>query len=733
MSFWSRVKGRRRRDDGDRPPAVRQSQSCDGLMVAAASATNRTGSGEATARVSLAQFLADIRKENTEAGGPGEESSRSLTSWSSLVKQRSRLSKSVKEFLVDPNALGYLIQFLETRNASQLVKFWLDVESFRLAASHKISSGSHHIKADAHRLECVPEVPDGEHEASPSSPASLDNQDGSLAASESAESYDSGYCKSSEGSTRSDCGLSLRLDGDGSYADSVNGPALRADFDSLRGTGTDGFSEIFRPQQAGTNLPTTLEKEAVLKNASGISTNRTEDAVNIYKRYIAPDSVKPVAIPTELKKEMVELICHESGLVSPHCFDQAQVAVEELLERDHFPHFLQSEFNAKHQVDILTGGQVFITDILFNDTALFHFMEFMESLSQRPLVEFWMAAINFQQSIERVCRTPSPLPSSPSPEPVQGELGGRRTLSTTSSSLRRSESEATLDAMVLYDKFFSMQASMPLGFDDKIRLEIEKNICEEGGPGLDCFALPLELIARYLEQIYLQPFLNSKLFHNYVRDLIATIQLSPRAGGSTLRRSTSSESISSCGSTETTNSKVSSCSGRKVQPPPRNTLLASGGKLDGSMNMSIDSLSLSDPDSLWRRKPIRENVGRVDSLGRYCPGWDEAPDTTKMGVLSMAAKRLTGAGPHQAKLKEEMAWQVAESFIRDVTSITMSPENSPQTPTSRKLDCSATSADFGNCGLERSCLNGGDFEWDNLCLGNNLRKSKSDTFGLGYF
>jgi hypothetical protein len=37
----------------------------------------------------------------------------------------------LQEFLGDPNALGYLIQFLETRNASQLVKFWLDVESFR--------------------------------------------------------------------------------------------------------------------------------------------------------------------------------------------------------------------------------------------------------------------------------------------------------------------------------------------------------------------------------------------------------------------------------------------------------------------------------------------------------------------------------------------------------------------------------------------------------------------------
>ncbi len=40
------------------------------------------------------------------------------------------------------------------------------------------------------------------------------------------------------------------------------------------------------------------------------------------------------------------------------------------------------------------------------------------------------------------------------------------------------------------------------GFDDRIRQEIEQNICAEGGPGLDCFALPLELIARYLEQVW---------------------------------------------------------------------------------------------------------------------------------------------------------------------------------------------------------------------------------------
>ena len=41
--------------------------------------------------------------------------------------------------------------------------------------------------------------------------------------------------------------------------------------------------------------------------------------------------------------------------------------------------------------------------------------------------------------------------------------------------------------MILYDKYFSMQATSPLGFNDSIRLQIENNICTEGGPDQTCF------------------------------------------------------------------------------------------------------------------------------------------------------------------------------------------------------------------------------------------------------
>ena len=60
-------------------------------------------------------------------------------SWSQ-GRQRSRLSKTIREVLHDHSALGYLIQYLEARDAAQLVRFWLDVESFRCSASMVITS-----------------------------------------------------------------------------------------------------------------------------------------------------------------------------------------------------------------------------------------------------------------------------------------------------------------------------------------------------------------------------------------------------------------------------------------------------------------------------------------------------------------------------------------------------------------------------------------------------------------
>merc|ERR1719204_1347878 len=104
-----------------------------------------------------------------------------------------------------------------------------------------------------------------------------------------------------------------------------------------------------------------------------------------------------------------------------------------------------------------------------------------------------------------------------------------------------------------------------------------------------------------------------------------------------MTRSTSSESLSSC-SSDTTSSRMS------LPGLSPNTLLATGDRIgalgsasDRLDNMRIDNGMLTDPDSLWRRKPIKSKVGKIDYLGRYHSSWEQAPDTIKeKGLLGKA-------------------------------------------------------------------------------------------------
>ena len=313
---------------------------------------------------------------------------------SSASLRKSRLSKTTKEVLHDPPALAYFIQYLEARDAEQLVKFWLDVSGFKSSASAVISS---------------PFVPDKVRDC-PQNQNELDLQVRESEVLPQSDSFDSGLGRQD-----------LDLD------DEVEDKSVQ-----------DSSSIVENPAQE-------------ISRAAQLVKTRTEDAVKIYRRYIAPDSSRPLHLPTEFKKEIVERICAESGQVTADCFNNAQDKVVEVLESEYFPDFLKSEFHAKHLVDLLTGGQVLIADILYNDTALSHFMEFMENQSKRLLMEFWLTATNFKQS-------------------------------------SRSDSSQG-DAMVLYEKYFSMQATSPLGFSDSVRLQIENNICSEGGPDSSCFDL----------------------------------------------------------------------------------------------------------------------------------------------------------------------------------------------------------------------------------------------------
>ena len=278
-------------------------------------------------------------------------------------------------------------------------------------------------------------------------------------------------------------------------------------------------------------------------------------------------------------------------------------------------------------------------------------MEFMENegrLAERVLVEFWMTAKNFAQN---------------------------------------SEDTRQSDAMLIYEKFISLQASNPLGVNSQMRSKIEEAICsKDGHVKADCFAEVMETVESVLETNYLKPFCASSLFSKYFAGLISTIEkagvnsTTPSRDNQIRQRSFSGSSLNTTCSSETISSSQNIST--------RNTLLAStsnsGRKSKRSRKGPADFLDRANqPDFLWRRQQsVLTNIGHVDHLGRYISCLDLPPDTTqkrpvfiepniKSRISKVVKKIITNDDVE--RLKEEMAWQMAELVISDVINRTKFP------------------------------------------------------------
>ncbi|XP_059484843.1 A-kinase anchor protein 10, mitochondrial isoform X2 [Neocloeon triangulifer] len=329
-----------------------------------------------------------------------------------------------------------------------------------------------------------------------------------------------------------------------------------------------------------------------------ISDDRSEAAVAIFERFFAQGASERVSASRGLV-DAVEVVIRRKEAPPKDIFHPLQEHVSQVLLKEHFDEFLQSEFYRQHQVEVLTSGQVHLADLLLNESALFYFTEFMEQDNHRTLLEFWLAATNFQKH--------------PSSEP----------------------SEAQADAVVLYDKYFSLQATSPLGFGDPIRLEVEEKICGEFGPSADCFEKAAKIALSAMERLFLPDFLQSQLYLRYLADLLQA----------------------------------------------SNGLINSTSNSNDSSQTSTCSWDDSDPDSIWKRGRHNSSglsLGRIDELGRFEADFEPEPEARRESRLSRVMRRLVR--PHD---QEEVAWRVAEMIVRDVTSVTLGDAPSRPSPPRR--------------------------------------------------
>uniref|UniRef100_A0A8C6ISI6 RGS domain-containing protein n=1 Tax=Melopsittacus undulatus TaxID=13146 RepID=A0A8C6ISI6_MELUD len=361
---------------------------------------------------------------------------------------KSSLSKTLEQVLQDNVALPYFIQFMELRRMEHLVKFWLEAESFHSTTWSRIRAHSLNTVKQSSLAE--PVSPSKQQEIALSSPTGLLEE--RLEDSSTVHLLRTKPVTSTKNDRTSNSQNHVLL---GQDSDNSSVFCLRKSE-----AGTCSFPA---DQQESSKLSVSNRSSpsSALKDLSGKLMKSIErDAVSTFTKYISPDAAKPIPITEAMRNDIVAKICGEDGQVDPNCFVTAQSIVFNAMEQEHFSEFLRSHHFCKYQIEVLTSGTVYLADILFCESALFYFSEYMEKEDAVNVLQFWLAADNFQSQLAA----------------KKGQYDGQ---------------EAQNDAMILYDKYFSLQATHPLGFDDSVRLEIESNICREGGPLPNCFTTPL--------------------------------------------------------------------------------------------------------------------------------------------------------------------------------------------------------------------------------------------------
>ncbi|XP_034405517.1 A-kinase anchor protein 10, mitochondrial isoform X1 [Cyclopterus lumpus] len=505
---------------------------------------------------------------------------------------RSRLSKTVEHVLRDNVAIPHYMHFMEHQGADHLVRFWLEAESFRSASWLRVRAHSLNSVKHSSLAEPVPASPGG---------------------SEPPE-------------------LALRTLNALTRDSSSERPAVHPERrDSSAGEaglrpGTPRAETPTKQAHSRTGTPFKVQSISTLQDLSvQLMKSIEKDAVTIFTKYISPDAVRPIPIPNEqMRNDIVAKICGEDGMVDPNCFVIAQSVVFAILEQQHFSEFLRSHHFCKYQIEVLTSGSVFLADILFCESALFYFSEYMEKEEAMNVLQFWLAADNFQNQLAA----------------KKGQYDGQ---------------EAQNDAMILYDKYFSLQATNPLGFGDSVRMEIESNICREGGPLPDCFTTPLRQAWTTMEKVYMPGFLSSNLYYKYLSDLINSVRADEFVNVS---------AAGPGGPADAERSSSNAGEGSQTQQNAKRAAIKILKNFDEAITVDVASL---DPESLYQRPYAgRMTFGKVNEMGQFIREAEPEPDVKKSkgSMFSQAMKKWVQGNSDEAQ--EEMAWQIAKMIVNDV-------------------------------------------------------------------
>ncbi|XP_052234505.1 A-kinase anchor protein 10, mitochondrial-like isoform X2 [Dreissena polymorpha] len=628
---------------------------------------------------------------------PGDLVSRNAQS---EYKKYSRLSPLLEDIVRDHEAVPYLIQYLEARKASALIRFWLDAESFQASTwtrirTHSLESVSRSMLVQEKKASSMSSLTCsvGRDITSPVSYTSDETQEDELTNNACFSNTNQNLpqinkCDNNESISDQTCSTETSQ-GNGhssgvSNPDSCDTPKSlsncdprarekcktnpseesvsirhnlnlqlqdtcdnQSDTNSASVESALSYRDIASPSPTGNSFKSevsgsaaTVMPKSYMPSSSSLAEKLRksveQDAVRIFTKYLAQEATHPIGITDQLRNHTIRAICREDGQVDPECFVECQQFALNKIQESYFDGYKSSAHHCKYQVEVLTSGILHITDVMYNEQALFYFMEYLEQEGLSDLLQFLIAADNYGDLLRNA-------------DTYDGQM-------------------AQTDAMVLYDKYFSLQAAVSLGFPDNVRFEVESNICREEGPLPDCFAKPRHIVLHTLEKRYFQQYLTSDIYYKFLSELVSAVQTAQEfpLGQRRKRRGSETSSEHSAGAHSVGGESISS----------RNTLLAAGSsrpvqlsKLEENIrNIHMDD-TLLNPDKLWERKDAgKMSLGQIDTLGQFVSQFDPDPEEQEAGKQKQG--RFFRSKKDKEKEKEEMARKVAEMILKDVTSVT---------------------------------------------------------------
>ncbi|VDM95203.1 unnamed protein product [Thelazia callipaeda] len=359
------------------------------------------------------------------------------------------------------------------------------------------------------------------------------------------------------------------------------------------------------------------------------------DALYIYSKYLSKDALCSITIAESLRKMIMDHINRKNSSVDPYCFSEAQKFVLDIMEKRYFKEFEDSVYYIKHRIDVISSGAITMKDIMLCQPLLGAFVEYMENEDGGKLIKFIISAESFTEQLLRTL----------------------------------SNEQAVEDAMIIYNKYFSMQATEPLNFGAKIRIQIESDICGKSGrPSGGCFEAARLMAIHILERNYLKRFSASPAFVKYLQSLIAQIDNSIELPNPNMSKKTFANGYDQFSDTSMSSSVCEKKLSRSLTylDHSSSVSLVPTSKEEDETSSQPDSLSSYNTNvSRSGRSKTNISLATVDDMGRYWPMYDNSFGGNKNARHKL--KNKLDKYLHFFNKKEaEVADQIAQLIVADV-------------------------------------------------------------------